>query len=167
VTVPFRGRDDGAIEALVTDRYLESLLRDDPDASATRAIAGLDRDVLDAATRLATGLPRFHPSFRFEERLAVKLSDLAAGMRTSWRDGAAGSPDSPDGSLVPLDFDPLDASPLVDDRPGIVRPLLVGGAITSAALSIAAAAFVAWRRTRGRDTAMARAARAVARTRLA
>ena len=40
------------------------------------------------------------------------------------------------------------------------RPLLVGGAVTSAALSLAGAAFVAWRLTRGAPTdPMARAVR--------
>jgi hypothetical protein len=34
-------------------------------------------------------------------------------------------------------------------RPIVARPLLVGGALTSAALSLAGAAFVAWRLTRG------------------
>jgi hypothetical protein len=48
------------------------------------------------------------------------------------------------------------------------RPLLIGGALTSAALSIAGAAFVAWRFGRpGRaSTPMARAARAVRDARL-
>ena len=49
------------------------------------------------------------------------------------------------------------------------RPILIGGALTSAALSIAGAAFVAWRLGRpGRgSTPMARAARAVRGARLA
>jgi hypothetical protein len=45
-------------------------------------------------------------------------------------------------------------------RPQDHRPLLVGGAVTSAALSLAGAAFVAWRLTRGAPTdPMARAVR--------
>jgi hypothetical protein len=45
-------------------------------------------------------------------------------------------------------------------RPVVARPLLVGGALTSAALSLAGAAFVAWRLTRGAPTdPMARAVR--------
>jgi hypothetical protein len=45
-------------------------------------------------------------------------------------------------------------------RPQDRRPLLVGGAVTSAALSLAGAAFVAWRLTRGAPTdPMARAVR--------
>ena len=50
-------------------------------------------------------------------------------------------------------------------RSGIGRPLLIGGALTSAALSIAGAAYVAWRLNRPPASAMVRAARAVARTR--
>ena len=53
-------------------------------------------------------------------------------------------------------------------RPTPRRPLLFGGAVTSAALGLAGAAFVAWRRTRGAPTdpmaravRLARAARAV------
>jgi hypothetical protein len=50
------------------------------------------------------------------------------------------------------------AAPL---RPAGARPLLVGGALTSAALSLAGAAFVAWRLTRGAPAdPMARAVRA-------
>jgi HAMP domain-containing protein len=45
------------------------------------------------------------------------------------------------------------------------RPLLIGGALTSAAISIAGAAYVAWRRNRPPTSAMVRAARAVARSR--
>ena len=53
-----------------------------------------------------------------------------------------------------------------DPWSGIGRPLLIGGALTSAALSLAGAAYVAWRLNRPPASPMARAARAVARTRL-
>ena len=53
----------------------------------------------------------------------------------------------------------------IDDDEG-VNPLLIGGALTSAALSLAGAAYVAWRLRRPVGTPMARAVRAVARTRL-
>ena len=53
-----------------------------------------------------------------------------------------------------------------DARTGYGRwPLIIGGALTSAALSLAGAAIVAWRMNRPPGSAMARAARAVARTR--
>jgi glutathione S-transferase len=56
---------------------------------------------------------------------------------------------------------------LGDPRLAIGRPLLVGGALTSAALSLAGAVYVAWRIRQTPSRAMARAVRAVARTRLA
>ena len=48
-----------------------------------------------------------------------------------------------------------------------VGPCSIGGALTSAALSIAGAAYVAWRIRHPQSSPMARAVRAVARTRLA
>jgi hypothetical protein len=164
VTLP--GRDAAEADALLTDRYLESLLAaDDRRAADAPADASLDRSVRDAATRLRRNLVRVHPSFRFEERLAGRLSDVARSMRLA---PAAGG-----GSTIairPLDrtqpgqpgFDPL-ADPNDhdnDDTAARSRPLLIGSALTSAALSIAGAAFVAWRRTRPARSPMGRAVRA-------
>jgi hypothetical protein len=145
------------VEALVTDRYLEGLL-----AAAERraddapADASLDPTLRAAALRLRDELVRVHPSFRFEDRLARRLAEAAAGMRLA---AAAGG----ETALVPM------PQPLLDDpafggdpadRAGMPRPLLVGGAVTSAALSLAGAAFLAWRLSRGApDDAMARAVR--------
>ena len=56
--------------------------------------------------------------------------------------------------------------PTPDPRFVVGRPLIIGGALTSAALSLAGAAYVAWRLNRPAGSPMARAARAVARTRL-
>lgn len=142
---------DAALEALVVDRYLESLLdrgplRDDP-------LAGVPTDLRHAAEALRSGLPRLHPSFRFEEDLAARLLAVAEG-RT--------------GDLVP--FPAATATPLGDAdprRPGPVRPVVLGGVLTSAALSLAGAAYVAWRRHRAPAGAMPRAVRAVARARTA
>jgi hypothetical protein len=143
---------DGDIEAFVVDRYLESLL-----AREAVVPAGVPAEMQRTARRLAADLPRHHPSFRFEEALAARLAAVAR------RIGA--------GELVDL--------PLPSDEEGtaargaggpawsaLMRPALIGGVLTSAALSIAGAAFVAWRRARPLDP-MARAARAVARARLA
>ena len=58
----------------------------------------------------------------------------------------------------PAGFDPL-GDPN-DDNAARNRPLLIGGALTSAALSIAGAAIVACRRTRPARSPMARAVRA-------
>ena len=147
------------IEALVTDRYLDALLaaaeRRAPDAPADTDSA-LDPAVRGAALRLRDELVRVHPSFRFEERLARRLAEAAAGMRLSTAVGG-------EGTILPFPGATPEAT-----RPMPRRPLLVGGAVTSAALSLAGAAFVAWRRTRGAPTdpmaraiRLARAARAV------
>ena len=164
-------RDGGEIEALVTDRYLESLLalglnEPEPNTLATSIVDRLQPQVRLASARLARDAPRYHPSFRFEERVALRLAEIAASMRV--REAAGG-----EGVVIPIGpprdetIDPDDllfAGPL-DERPDR-RPLLIGGALTSAALSLAGAAFVAWWRTRP-ATPMARAVRAVGRGRLA
>jgi hypothetical protein len=175
------------IEALVTDRYLEALLlaaeRRAPDAPADPA---LDPALRSAARRLRDELVRVHPSFRFEDRLARRLAEAAAGMRLAAASGGeatvipfparlltdtglAQELANPD--LAALLGAPVDAADRAPDgapdeaprssgRPPAPRPLLVGGAVTSAALSLAGAAFVAWRLTRGAPTdPMARAVR--------
>jgi hypothetical protein len=150
-------RDGGEIEALITDRYLDSLLaiqstphllggplgRDDTLSSAVRAVS----------RRLATDLPRFHPSFRFEERLALRLAEVAASMRLPV---AAGG----EGQVVPFrELRPAGSEllrPVEDDDDRDARPLLIGGAVAASALSLAGA-WLAWRR---RTSPMARAIRA-------
>jgi hypothetical protein len=148
VTVGSSARD-GEIEALVVDRYLESLL-----ARAPRDTTDVPEDLRATADRLATGLPRYHPSFRFEDELAARLA-LAAGSAT----GTIGEV---------IDFRPPRTRDrgATDDGRGQVRPVVVGGVVTSAALSLAGAAYVAWRRGRA-DDAMLRAIRAVTRARVA
>ena len=157
------GRDGYEVEALVTDRYLEALLA----AHARGADRGpTPRDPDDAlrrtADRLARDLPRFHPSFLFEEALAARLGSVASRMRMP---AAAGA----EGLIVPLPAgDPLadlDEAALAGPGGAGRRPLIIGGALTSAALSLAGAAYVAWRMNRPAAGPMVRAARAVARTR--
>jgi hypothetical protein len=172
--VTLLGRDVTEVEALVTDRYLDALLA----SGEITALSGgrhaaprrlgprglrLDEAVRLASARLTRDLPRFHPSFRFEERLALRLATAAAAMRLPAAAGAEGSvtvlPVTPPGA--PDGFDPL-ADPDTDlERDGIAipRPLLIGGAVAASALSLAGAAWVAWRRSRG-GSPMARAARA-------
>lgn len=149
-------RDVGEVEALITDRYLDSLLAspparngapvDDPNVSVGAAVRAVSR-------RLANDLPRFHPSFRFEERLALRLAELAASMRLPV---AAGG----EGQAVPVALRPSTPDPLRvvgdgdEDRDN--RPLLIGGAVAASALSLAGA-WLAWRR---RTSPMARAIRA-------
>ncbi len=135
---------DHDVEAFVVDRYLEALLARRP-ADPT----DVPSDVRRAGVRLSADLPRFHPSFRFEERLAATLAAVAAGR----------APEAV-GEMMPFPTGTTPAST------GTIRPVVIGGMLTSAALSLAGAAIVAWRWTHpSRGTTMARAVRAVARTR--
>jgi hypothetical protein len=152
------GRDSHDIDALVTDRYLETLLA----AHARGADSGpvpVDADPLLRGTmaRLARDLPRFHPSFRFEEALADRLAAAATRMRAS-------KPDIP--TLTILPDGAIRIVPPGEPRAAVARPLWIGGALTSAALSLAGAAYLAWRLRRPPAGPMARAVRAVARGRL-
>lgn len=132
---------DGEIEAFVVDRYLESLLARRPAASD-----GVPAELELTARRLAAALPRYHPSFRFEEALAARLAAVAGRIEA--------------GELMHLPIRPTVPHPVVP------RPVVLGGVLTSAALSLAGAAFVAWRRTHPTMDPMSRAVRAVARARL-
>jgi hypothetical protein len=165
VTGAFAGRDGYEVEALVTDRYLDALLAAHARGADHAPAATAPADAIRAAAdRLARDLPRWHPSFRFEEALAARLAEAASRMGLA---AAAGA----EGLVVPLPV-PGDAGdvlhqddPTADERARYGRPLLIGGALTSAALSLAGAAYVAWRLNRPADSAIARAARAVARSR--
>ena len=162
-------RDALSADALLTDLYLDALLAGsvlDRDGDPLATIGDdLDPAARQAADRLRRDLTRVHPSFRFEERLATRLAEAATAMRAPASAGAARviaiRPASLHGDVPGPDVD--------DDRPfgrERSRPLLIGGALTSAALSLAGAAFVAWRRGRpaGGATAMARAVRQARRT---
>ena len=147
-------RDVGEVEALITDRYLDSLLAvrptdgaplDEPSLTVGAAVRAVSR-------RLATDLPRFHPSFRFEERLALRLAEVAASMRLPV---AAGG----EGQIVPIR--PIEPAAPEDDRAD-PRPLIIGGAVAASAISLAGA-WLAWRR---RTSPMARAVRAAHHLRL-
>jgi hypothetical protein len=176
ITTGSASRDSGEIDALVTDRYLESLLAAHARGASSGpvlAAAWPAAEIGATADRLARDLPRLHPSFRFEEALAARLGEAAARLRFPL---AAGLEDT----IVPLPvrgpglgagaafdewIDPIRLR--WDSRQPIGRPLLIGGALTSAALSLAGAAYVAWRFRRAPGSPMARAVRAVARARLA
>jgi hypothetical protein len=173
VTFSLGGRDGDEIDAMTTDRYLDALLAAHARGAArTPASSALDPAVRAAADRLSRELPRLHPSFRFEEALWLRLADITRGMRLG---AAAGSDGQPIAVIVPGrgrpyldDLAALIEGPDPEHDPTIqVRPLLVGGALTSAALSLAGAAYVAWRLSRPGTAPMARAVRAVGRTRLA
>lgn len=140
---------DPEVEALIVDRYLDALLGRRP-----AEVGDLPVALRLAAAALASDLPRFHPSFRFEEHLAMRLVRAA-------RTADAHATGIAQGDVVVF--------PGQRDAPttgGTIRPVVIGGVLTSAALSLAGAAFVAWRRSHGSpEAAMARAIRAVARSR--
>jgi hypothetical protein len=99
----------------------------------------------------------------------VRLAEVAASMRLPL---AAGAERLGAANLTPFhrgDPDPL-RSPIDDERDAGLgdradgRTMLVGGAVAASALSLAGAAWFAWRR-RGPSSVMARAARAAHSTR--
>jgi hypothetical protein len=152
-------RDVGEVEALITDRYLDSLLAIQP-ASVLGPLGDPNMPVGAAvravSQRLASDLPRFHPSFRFEERLALRLAEVAASMRLPVAAGGEGQsvairqiPPAPQDPLRVVEDGELDAR--ADGR-----QFLIGGAVAASALSLAGA-WLAWRR---RTSPMARAIRA-------
>src|SRR4029078_10781866 len=74
VTGAFAGRDSSEIDALVTDRYLETLLAAHARGADGAPPGTVPPDAIrSTAERLARDLPRLHPSFRFEEALAARL----------------------------------------------------------------------------------------------
>ncbi len=173
------------VDALVADRYLDALLAAvDRHAADAPSDASLDPDIREAARVLRASLVRVHPSFRFEERLAGRLADLAAAQARPALAAAGGSgtviafPGSTGsaldadplldailrGELDPADADAVDSATDATRGSAARRPLIVGGAITSAAISIVGVAYVAWRASRPApvrsNRAMARAARA-------
>ncbi len=163
------GREGPEVDALVTDRYLEALLSaGDRGATDAPSTAELDPRVRATALRLAVDLTRVHPSFRFEERLAGRLADVAARMSLA-REAGAPADAGPTPGLDDLAsrrlgrVDPLD---LLDPaRPDVAaaqdrRPLIIGGTLASAAISIAGAAIVAWRLSRPGPAPTSRAIRA-------
>jgi hypothetical protein len=154
----FDSREALEVEALRIDRYLDALLAAaDRHATDVPAEAEIDPALRAAVRRLRRDLVRVHPSFRFEERLAQRLADLATQARL---DAAVGGPEPAPHSTFDLVFDPaIDPASPVDD---LVRrrPFLVGGAMASAALSLAGAAIVVARRRGRAVTPMTRAAHA-------
>lgn len=179
--------EDESAGVLATDHYLEALLASagergaeadgapGPAAPTAPPDAGLRR----AGTVLRSSLVRVHPSFLFEERLAGRLRALSAGglggpLAAPARRGgallpfpglppaAAADPDPLLGAVLDGRLDPADEAAVSRASRGSAasRPLIVGGAITSAAISLAGVAWVAWRASRTWPAAVGRGTRA-------
>ena len=180
---------DALLAGAVLDAALAETAAGGGDGRPGNRVPRLDPAARDAADRLRRDLVRVHPSFRFEERLATRLAEAAVAMRLPIAAGAEGrvvpfrpggpdaepltGPDAVEAPLEPIADDPMataGATPTPGDpaRRPAPRPLLIGGALTSAAISIAGAAWVAWRlgRPSRGDSPMVRAARAVREGRL-
>ncbi len=130
-------RDEDAL-----DRRIDDLLAGVMDTTAS---AGSDVDPeLDRTARIVSlALARFHPSFRFEERLATRLREAADG--DAWM-----PPTEPTrGPAVVIPF----TSPerVRRSRSRRMNGALIGGAISAGVslASLAAGALVARRRGRG------------------
>lgn len=129
-------------EVLQSDAYLESLLA--AHARALRPQGGgeigprLAPELRAAADLLERILPRFHPSFRFEEALAQRLRAAA---------GVTGRQSRPEVVAFPLGRLELPDELVATPR---ARGILLGGAIASG-VSLAGAAWLAWRRVRRPD----------------
>lgn len=173
-------RDEHA-EVLAVDRYLDTLLaaaadRSPPDRTDPTGAPAIAPALAGAALRLRRDLVRIHPSFRFEERLAARLAATAAGRRVAAGAESMVVPFRPrrlPGSSDRAAADEAEAvllaaiatgaiDPAAASRQARSVPVLIGGALTSAALSLAGVAWVAWRagQRSAHGTPMARAARA-------
>lgn len=161
---------DVDVDALVTDHYLESLfLAGGPVVDGEAAGGPPDPAIRVTANRLSRDLVRVHPSFRFEERLAARLAEASG--RSSVAMAATATAPAPGSHLAlesPTRISPAAVPATAATSPAaaatspaathgstvptatlagaVARPLLIGGALTSAAL--AGAAYVAWRRGR-------------------
>jgi hypothetical protein len=149
-------------DALRTDRYLEALIRSGERGASTAPFdPELDPGLRLAAERLAGSLVRVHPSFRFEEHLAARLAEAAPKLRLPVAAGGDAGDRSRHRATDPIGLGPLDPADLADPAgaPAAFRlvghSLLIGGALTSAAISLTGAAIVAWRRNHARALAAA------------
>ena len=170
-----------------TDRDAGPAEADSDAASAEAAEPGADLRRAGEVVRAA--LVRVHPSFRFEEDLAARLAELAAVDPTHAVAAGGARIPSRSGALIPFPgttveatiddpllaavlegrLDPTDADAVARaaGARSPARPLLVGGAITSAAISLVGVAWVAWRASRPGGSTMSRAAREAHARRLA
>ena len=109
-----------------------------------------DGSLAHTARILVSSLPRLHPRFGFEERLAHRLRDEAGALRLSDQDRAWATV-----LAFPVGEEPDGDGRATTDRPWRPGRRSVIGALASAAslvLTLAGAVFVVlWRRARGGD----------------
>jgi hypothetical protein len=132
------GRDEYQAEPIQADAYIDALISR---RAAPRRLADEALDApLQRAIDVLAGLPRFHPSFAFEESLAARLRDAA--------DGPAGSLAEIIRLPAPRNAASSVAEVETDGMPtfaGIDRRLIVGGAIASGVSIAGIAGAIAWR----------------------
>ncbi len=156
----------GSRHARRTELYLDGLMNaEERGAAGAPMDLDLDPAVPLAARELRAGLVRVHPSFRFEDGLAVRLAQAAARMAGPTAVQTSTLAPASTSSVAPT-YDPSAPAAFADParRPGAAarapRPLMVGGVgVASAALSLGAV-YVAWRWSRAAQPPMVRAARA-------
>jgi len=134
----------GEEELVQVDRYLDALLAS-RFALREAAEPDVDEDVRTAAVAVQRALPRFHPSFAFEERLAHRL-----------RSTGTDSPGTLIAFLPRARATTADGASLPVERRG--RGVLLGSAIASAVsiagVSLAGAALLVRRRGKSPATAL-------------
>jgi len=133
-------------DATQLDSAIDSILE-----SARGPVVHADDGLVATARLLRRSLPRLHPSFGFEERLAARL---AVARRLELAPAAAAAPVSvPAPTPIRAGIEVEPPTDVMDDeaQERRRRNLMAGGAIASGvsiALPIAGAALVAWRRSR-------------------
>lgn len=140
------GRDAWDQDVIVLDVYLDDLLARrpaGPTALPDDTDPAIDPELVHAASAVGLALARFHPSFRFEERLAAKLRDLGEGIDPRV------TPERPAEAGVVIPFGAPGQRPRTRSRR--VNGAIIGGAISAGVsiASIAAGALMARRRGRG------------------
>jgi hypothetical protein len=122
------------------DRHIDDLLAGSPERAGETP--EVDPELARSARVVSVALARFHPSFRFEERLADRLREAADG-----RGRTSGEPSRGPAVIIPFGG----ARRPARGRSRRVNGALIGGAISAGVslASIAAGALVARRRGRG------------------
>lgn len=139
------GHEEGP--ALQTDAYIDALLGHHAGLPVIVPTAEMlpPKGMRRAIELLERALPRVHPSFLFEERLAAQLRAAGGANDTELPPlGELVVLPMPEGQAIALGAGGNPAAGMMDRR------LLVGGAIASGFSLAGAAAMLAWRRARSR-----------------